>query len=351
MKKNLQHIDEIRFLIIHLILINHSMLSYALIRDKVDQTLIGFWFEFTSPILALISGYLFFYGTSERFGYLEKIKRRFSSLVVPYVIWSLGFFVIYFLIKQVSTNIFHLHFWYEAVKPITLSNALSSLVYPPLVNFWYLQNLILIIPFNFVFYYLLKNRIASIVFFVFILFIFAYNPFSVYFSPRFLPFYMMGCYFGYHEMHLPVLKSFFRFPALLSNVLLSVIAIPAILYISVETGFIEYNGILLVLLKLGVVLFILISIYNLIIAYPDSMVFRYLKKYKPYSFFLFAIHTFIFTLVQRPLFKLVEPELSNKYFTLAFSLGSVIIVLILSLSIGIFVKKKSPGFFGTITGR
>jgi len=138
---------------------------------------------------------------------------------------------------------------------------------------------------------------------------------------------------------------------LLSNVLLSVIAIPAILYISVETGFIEYNGILLVLLKLGVVLFILISIYNLIIAYPDSMVFRYLKKYKPYSFFLFAIHTFIFTLVQRPLFKLVEPELSNKYFTLAFSLGSVIIVLILSLSIGIFVKKKSPGFFGTITGR
>jgi len=351
MKKNLQHIDEIRFLIIHLILVNHSMMSYALIRDKVDQTLIGFWFEFTSPILALMSGYLFFYGTSGHFGFMEKVRRRIPSLLVPYVIWSLGFFLIYFGVKEIASQVFHYSLWYESVKPITWRNVLGSLVYPPLINFWYLQNLILIIPFNILFYYLLKNKALSLIFFLAVLFVFAYNAIPLYFSPRFLPFYMMGCYFGYHKMHLPKFNTPVRIPKFQSNVLLSVVWIPLILFISLETGFIEYSGIVLVMLKITVVLFLLICTYNLLDASPNGVVFRYLKKYKAYSFFLFAIHTFIFTLVQRPLFRLVENEFYNKYFTLAFSLVTVIIVLVISLALGVLIKKRWPGIFGLITGR
>ncbi len=327
------------------------MLSYALIRAKVDQTLIGFWFEFTSPVLALISGYLFFYGTSEHLGYKEKLTHRFRSLVIPYVIWSLGFFFIYFLIKEFSFHFLHLSFWYEAVKPITLKNALESLVHPPLVNFWYLQNLILIIPFNILFYYLLKNKTASILFFVVIIFLYAYPSVSLYFSARFLPFYLMGCYFGYHKMHLPKYQVPMRFSLLQSNRLLSVVWIPIVLFISVETGFIEYRGMLLVILKLSVVMFLLFCFYNLLDASPNGRLFRYLKKYKPYSFFLFAIHTFIFTLVQRPFLSLFQNNFQNKYFTLGFSLLSVIPVLFISLAMAVFIKKKWPGFFGVITGR
>lgn len=351
MKKNLQHIDEIRFLIIHLILVNHSMLSYALIGNKVDQTLIGFWFEITSPTLALISGYLFFYGTSKHLGFLEKVRRRIPSLLVPYVIWSLAFFLIYYLLKVSISNVFHLNLWYEAVKPLTWKNALMSLVNPPLVNFWYLQNLILIIPFNFLFYYLLKNRMVSILFFMVILFIFAYHPFSIYFNPRFLPFYMMGCYYGYHEVHLPKFKIPFSLPRMRANALVSICFVPVILFVSIETGYLDYEGIFLVLLKIAVVMFLVISTYNLLDAYPKGSIFRYLKKYKPYSFFLFAIHTFIFTLVQRPLFKLVENHLQNKYFTLGFSFFTLVIVLIISLALGVIIKNRFPKFFGVITGR
>ena len=351
MKKNLQHIDEIRFLIIHLILINHSVLSFALIRNKVDQTLIGFWFEFTSPILAMISGYLFFYGSENHFGFMEKVRRRIPSLIVPYVLWSLGFFVIYFLIKELAVNFFHYHQWYLELRPLTLQNALHSLIVPPLVNFWYLQNLILIIPFNIIFFYILKHRIASYVFFLGILFIFAYNPFSIYFQPRFLPFYLMGCYFGYHEVLLPKYEAIIEFVRVRTRVLASVIWVPLILFISLETGFIEYEGILRILLKIGIVLFLLIFFYNILEADLNGRVFRYLKKYKPFSFFLFAIHTFIFSLVQRPLFKLFENLFINKYFTLFFSLFTVVIVLMIALILGVFVKKKWPRFFGMITGR
>ncbi len=162
---------------------------------------------------------------------------------------------------------------------------------------------------------------------------------------------MMGCYFGYHKMHLPKFNTPVRIPKFQSNVLLSVVWIPLILFISLETGFIEYSGMLLVLLKIAVVLFLLICMYNLLDASPNGVVFRYLKKYKPYSFFLFAIHTFIFTLVQRPLFRLVENEFYNKYFTLGFSLFTVVIVLVISLALGVLIRKRWPGFFGLITGR
>jgi fucose 4-O-acetylase-like acetyltransferase len=351
MKKNRQHIDEIRFLVIHLILVNHWMLSYDLLGGKVNTQLVNFVFELTSPTLSLMSGYLFFYGTQKHFGFVEKVKRRVPSLVIPYVIWSLGFFIIYYLVKEVSVSVFHSSFWYQAEKPPTVRNALMALVHPPVVNFWYLQNLILILPFNFLFYYLLKSRVSSILLFIVVLFIFAYNPFSIYFEARFLPFYMMGCFFGYHEVHVPKFSFPSRFLQMHTNTLVSVSWVPLTLIVIIGTGFLDYEGILLVLLKLLVVLFFVISTYNLLDANPNSLVFRYLRKFKPYSFFLFAIHTFIFTAVQRPLIKLVEDHLENKYFTLGFSVFTLVIVLIVSLALGAIIKNKLPRFFGVITGR
>jgi hypothetical protein len=350
MKKNFQHIDEIRFLIIHLILVNHAMLSYALIRGKVDRTLLGLGFEFTSPALAMISGYLFFYATSTHFHFLEKARRRIPSLIVPYVIWSLGFFLIFYLVKYTVSNLLHIHYWYETVTPFKFRYAWDALKNPPLDNFWYLQNLIIVIPFNLLFYYLLKNRSLTLVFFLVLLFLYGYTSFPLYFSPRFLPYYFTGCYFGYHEMHLPRYQLAIPVKKFQTTRLLSTIWIPLILFLGIISGFIEYYGILRFIIKIAIVLFVMIFIYNLLDASPNGRVFRYLNRYKSYSFFLFAIHTFIFTL-QRPIFKLVENQFSNKYFTLGFTLFSTVLTLVISLSLGIWTNKKWPGFYRFITGR
>ncbi len=350
MKRNLQHFDEIRFLMIHLILINHFAMSFFLIPDRVDQTLVTFWFEITSPILALLSGYLFFYGTKEHLHYGDKLKRRIPSLVIPYLTWSLGFYFIYYGIKLISAK-FHMHFWYNENEPITISAMLESIRHPLLINFWYLQNLILIIPFNFLFYYILKNKPASIAFFLVILIILAYKLVPLYFESRFLPFYMMGCYAGYHKLHVPKLS--LPLPALRSSAgtLASVFWVPLIALISLGTGFWNYEGMLLTLIKIAVVLFIFVSTWNLLDASPDSWVFRYLKKYKAHSFFVFAIHTFIFMAVQRPLFQLCGDCLRNRYFTLAFSIVTTIPVLIICLVLSVQTKRFFPRFYGVITGR
>jgi predicted ABC-type exoprotein transport system permease subunit len=152
-------------------------------------------------------------------------------------------------------------------------------------------------------------------------------------------------------MHLPKFNLSFRIPLIPANVLVSVVCIPLILFISGDTEVYKYIGLLPVIFKLVMVMIVLILTYNLLDAFPNGLVFRYLNKYKAYSFFLFAVHTFIFSLVQRPLFKRVENHLMNQYFTLGFSLITLVIVLVISITLGIFIKNKFPKFFGLITGR
>ncbi|MBS1597047.1 MAG: acyltransferase family protein [Bacteroidetes bacterium] len=348
MKRNLQHIDEIRFLIIHLILINHWMLSVALIMNSVDKSLIDFWFELTSPTLSLISGYLFFYRTKENFGYIKKVKTRFHSLVVPYLFWSLTFFFIYFIIKKSYLYLFHNSFWYEPVRPMTFGNFIDTIKNPPLINFWYLQNLIFIIPFNFLIYYLLKNRWIFGLIFLAIIGIYAYDYLDIYFSPRFLPFYLLGAFFGYNEIYIPKVNLKFYTARYASSIIL----VPVLFFITTRTSDLDYTGILTLPYKICIVLFFVITVFNLLDANPDSWVMKYLKKYKDYSFFLFAIHMFFFTVVQRSLLKLgVEHYLLNKYYSLLFNIFSLIIVIIMSFSLARLLKTKVPKFYFLIVGR
>ncbi len=57
-----------------------------------------------------------------------------------------------------------------------------TLLHPPLANFWYLLNLVLILPFNFIIYYLLKNRYVYWGVFVVILACYSFGLFDLYFQ-------------------------------------------------------------------------------------------------------------------------------------------------------------------------
>src|SRR5579872_26063 len=202
-KKNLFCFDEIRFLMIHLIIINHWVVDRSLVRGGMDTSLVHFWFELTSPTLAVISGYLFFYRSAEHFDYRRKIKSRLSSLVIPYLVWCTFFFVVINAAKLLYATMFHEDFWVHPTEQLTALNYLKSLVHPPLANFWYLQNLIAIIPFCYVIYYLLRNRWVFLVFLTVVALVYWVFRLPLYFSPRFLPFYLAGCFMGYHNYQLP----------------------------------------------------------------------------------------------------------------------------------------------------
>lgn len=343
MKKNLQHIDEIRFLIIHIILVNHWLTNIYITKKSIDTSLIDFWFEITSPVLSMISGYLFFYRTKEKFDFVKKLKARFHSLVIPYVAWTVAFFLIFFAMKEVFLIVFHTTYWYGPIVSINVSNLVSTFMNPPLINFWYLQNLILIIPFNFFFYYLLKNRYVFILFFLFIIAVYSFNWFNIYFQPRFLPYYLLGCFLGYNEKHLPTIRL---------NKVFSILLIPVLFFIGTETCHLEYDNFFIILLKIVLALFFIISLFNLIDSNINNTIVTYLKKNKGYSFFLFAIHMFLYSLVQRALLKIgLENFVYNEYYALLFNLLSFSLVLSISLLMARFLKSRVSNFYYFITGR
>jgi hypothetical protein len=341
-RKNLLHIDEIRFFVIHLILINHWITSVALVKGQVNLSLIGFWFELTSPCLSLISGYLFFYKTRYKFDFPKKLKARFQSLVVPYLFWSLSFFFVYIVIKKAFLYFFHSSFWYIPPKDLTFSNIIATIANPSLVNFWYIQNLILIVPFNYILYYLLKKNWIWFVFYAAVLIVYSYSLANLYFSPRFLPYYLLGCFLGYHEK---------RIPGIPLNKIATFVLILVLGYLGTRTSFLSYSGLMVSVLKILIAVFFLVSLFNLLDSNQKSWIFRYLEKYKPYSFFLFAINMFIFTIVQRTLFKIGLLDLTNKYNALFFTVFSAILVLVISLALGSFIKSRWSRFYFFITGR
>jgi hypothetical protein len=342
MKKNLQHVDEIRFLVIHLILINHWMLDMSIANVPYNANALNFWFDQTSPALAIISGYFFFYKSREKFPYVQKLKNRWHTLVIPYLIWSLSFFVILIGIKDLYTRIFHSTFWYVPEEQLTLKTAFMHIINPPLKNFWYLQSLILILPFNFIIYYLLKNRYVFFTFFLLIVTIYTFNLTDLYFQSRFLPYYLLGCYLGYNET---------TFPKVHLGKTASLILIPVMTFILVYVSYWAYMPQLLALRIIIVVLF-LITVYNMLDSNQNSVVFRYLHRYKDFSFFLFAIHMFIFNLVQRPLLKIDGGQyIRYDFFLWLFLIVSLVSVLFITFNIAGFLKRRFSRFFLIITGR
>lgn len=113
-----------------------------------------FWGEMvgriTVPLFFIISGYLFFQkfdGSID--AYKCKLKKRVSSLVIPYLLWNLLAFLFYWGIGVAEGDDFLLSFW------VVDYHSGHSPADGPL---WFLRTLILLLPLTPVVYGLNKNR-------------------------------------------------------------------------------------------------------------------------------------------------------------------------------------------------
>jgi hypothetical protein len=132
----------------------------------------------------------------------------------------------------------------------------------------------------------------------------------------------------------------------------SLLLVLLLAYVCTASSDPSYSGLLTIIRKIVIVTFFLVSMFNLLDSNQQSWAFRYLQKFKDYSFFLFAINMFLFTVVQRTLLKLgMENHLANKYNALLFSIVSLLLVLVIALSMAHFLKKRFSKFYLFITGR
>lgn len=119
------------------------------------------------PAFFFISGYLFFYGTQfTKQSWLEKLKRRVRSLLVPYLFWLTLWLVAYYLFYHTSlAGVLHLHT--EETVHYTPQYILASYwcahghhayeTFPLVGQFWFIRDLMVIVLLSPLVWFLLKK--------------------------------------------------------------------------------------------------------------------------------------------------------------------------------------------------
>lgn len=141
-------IKYLKFVLIILVVYTHSKPETAGTFKTLNfvQEIITYNFCATAvPLFFLISGYLFFReGTLNKELYVSKLKKRFRTLVIPYVFWILGAVVILFVAQKYLPNLFAGSF--PNVSTFKAKDWLDIFwIHPLQYQFWFLRDLFLTI--------------------------------------------------------------------------------------------------------------------------------------------------------------------------------------------------------------
>lgn len=320
-------LSNLRFFLVLLVVCNHIGFS-RFAPSAFEKHGIKIWFEFTSPILAILSGWLFFLNLSEE-GFLAKIKNRYNSLIVPYMLWTCIYILIHALGKSVYFYFTGSTLWDSPVPSLTLNYILEAFwAKPVIVNFWYLKNLILIIPINWILFQLLRKPLFFEVFYLIVLCL-MFSGVNLVFSDRFIQYYLIGCYLGSKQVGLGGV--FFG----KLTVMLGILAVGLLLeWFSRSVQYVFLINIPLIL----IIAIVLLGIFN---NTGGNRLGKLLSKWQEHSFFVFCAHSIVLSIVGK-LMVLVLPDtlFSN---ILTFSI-LVAFQLIFSVSVCVFLSSSAKRF-------
>ncbi len=128
----------------------HSTINSVGYADKFFQTFISeTWGGSAMPFLFIISGFLFFRNFNLSLNsYLEKLKSRFWTLLVPYLFWNLAVVALVLIVLNIpaTTSLIQGHYK-EYIKDYSFANLIDCFIgyrngYPISYHFWYVRDLI-----------------------------------------------------------------------------------------------------------------------------------------------------------------------------------------------------------------
>lgn len=294
------------------------------------------------PILFTISGYLFFAsiknGSATEF--LDKFKRRFHTLVIPFLFWSLfGIAFFYFLQSIPFSKPF---FTKLLIRDFTTTQWLYSIFVLPIApQLWFIRDLIVLIVLSPLLYILLKKAPKVTLAICLILWL---NNFRIQpFSQNSLIFFLAGGYFSVKKIplqNLPKIKHAYFLLTLWFVLLVIKVALP-ILHIYSKWG-------LLLLHKFCVLLGIVAVWYTYDSIYKDTDIRkkRYYTLFK-YSFWIFVTHQPLLHIIKKTLYYTIG--FSNKTSMLIYVLTFCITIAII-LPAGIVLRKYLPKLYFFSTG-
>jgi surface polysaccharide O-acyltransferase-like enzyme len=294
------------------------------------------------PLFFIISGYLFFlsfkkYSLSEFF---SKYKKRSKTLVFPYLFWSIYGILFYLVLQSIPFS--KPFFTKELIVDYSVNQLLYKIFIDPIpYQLWFIRDLIVLIIFSPILYWLIKYLKFYIISIFLITWFFQLN--YLIFSNESLLFFVLGAYISIKKINIQTTK------VKKQNVFFSMIWISLII-IKTTLVYINFDNELIIrILHKSSILIGIISIwliYDMIFKKADLTKTLYYQIFK-YSFFLYAFHEPVLTIFKKAFYKILgQSELSS----FLIYISAPMITIFVSILIGFVLRKTMPKYYYLMTG-
>jgi surface polysaccharide O-acyltransferase-like enzyme len=295
-----------------------------------------------SPLFFIISGYLFFVNlTGKRQDFVRKVKKRFITLIVPYLLWSLWGILFYIFLQSALPST--ISFSRGHILDYDLGKLLNTFFLDPVpYQLWYVRDLAVFAIISPLLYLLLKYLRVSLL--LLCVFIWIYDFDFVVFRNQSLLFFVFGAYISSGAGERINNKSTWITSVYTSLWVLIVLFKTILVYY-------DYQNLtmLIIIHKISIVAGILAinNLYNIIIVDYTELVRTKLFSFVTFSFFLFASHEPLETVLKKGLLLVLG---NGEAMSLIVFLITPVLTIILCVFTGYHLKRLAPKFYGTITG-
>lgn len=290
------------------------------------------------PIFFIVSGYLFFKeGTFNEKLYLTKIKKRFWSLLIPYVLWNTLCLLIFIFVRIPAL---HGLFPNVSLEEVTLPKVLSGYWacegngFPFDFPLWYVRELILMVIISPLLYVVVKKmRVCFFIPIVICMF------FSL--CPKEFGFTLNACFFFSLGLYTRLFSHVIEYVERLNFIkYLYFLLIAADLY-TVTLGLPVNHYIHLLVIFSGI-----LTVFN--------YVFISVKKgkngclFKEEVFFIYASHGLFIAFLQKTVLKIMRPITEVEFLAIYF----LVPILTIAISIGMYrcMKRVTPKVLSILVG-
>ncbi|MGX9418436.1 acyltransferase family protein [Vibrio sp. WJH972] len=339
-------------LIIGIVFIHGYGTEFVFSGGAIGVTETGYWVDFCRniisqglarvavPLFFLMSGYFFFWGFSFSLeSYRKKITSRVNTLLIPFLFWNVITLLFvslaqylpatqsFFSGKSAPISTFGFFDYFNAIFGVNR--------YPISYQFWFIRDLMVMVLISPVVHLFVNKAGKAILFVLFALWFLNFWPIYIPSASAFAFFYA-GAYFAHSNTSLFALD---RFGPLV------IFAYFLVLVVDTTTKAYAFN---LYIHQVG----ILIGLGSALYATKAIVESVHLRKAFMWasgcSFFVFAIHEPLLTVIQKLSYKVLHPNNDLDVISLYFLVP--IVVIVTSMLLYISMKSITPKFMAVISG-
>lgn len=335
--------EYVSFLLSILVFFIHSYFAQEITGDTLISVInhkVSYFFScsitrFAVPMFFIMSGITFFKDYNNK-KYLSKIKSRFFTLVIPYLIWN----IIWMLWEIFTSYSFLAKFSTSEPYPLSLISILKGIFfYNCNIPFWFIFNLII---FSFaapLVFFIIKNKYIGIISVICLSVVSLFGihlPESIFYYPMAIVFYLMGAIIGYHFFDFASKKSSKRV-----QIFSIIFLIAYIIAKNIAPTKIHIDNFLTQIIVYTLAAF---SLWNIVDIFIEKLKPRSIYKR---SFAIYAMHMNIGIIILK-IFSICLPQ--NEWLEIPKFIIMIISTLIIINLTCAFLEKFAPKIYGTLMG-